>query len=119
MNNIYREQQFPFDEDMSSPSPNTTPSVVNVSSDEEGAFIVEQPMNPTDWVMQRNLGWSPASPIQVPQVPACRLEQYRELEDGLLPVEGFVFEEDTPSPMIDVDDYPLFQLATPPPSESR
>ena len=116
MNNIYRDQQFPFDEDMPSPSPNTTPSVVNISSDEEGAFMVEQPVNPMDWVLQRNPGHSTAQPIPV---PACRLEQFSDLEDGLLPIEGFLVEGELPSPILDVDDYPLFQLATPSSSGSR
>ena len=116
MDNIYRNQQFPFDEDMPSPSPNTTPSVVNISSDEEGAFTVEQPVNSMDWVLQRNPGHSTTQPIPV---PACRLSQFSDLEDGLLSIEGFVVEGELPSPILDIDDYPLFQLATPSSSESK
>ena len=110
MDNIYRDQQFPFDEDMPSPSPNTTPGVVNISSDEEGAFMVEQPVNPMDWVLQRNPGHSTAQPIPV---PACRLEQFSDLEDGLLPIEGFLVEGELPSPILRCRRLSLISISDP------
>ena len=47
------------------------------------------------------------------------MEQFDDLEDGLLPIEGIVVEGELPSPILDVDDCALFQLATPSSSGSK
>ena len=111
MESIWRQQQFEMDEDMPflESSITVTTFIVDISSDEENDApmlaagpSIWQP-NMEDWVMQRGNRGATTAPIPVPE---CRIDQYMELEDGLLPLEYVAFGETMPSPATSVHDHP-------------
>ena len=120
MESFWREQQFEMDEDMPFlESSITVPtSIVDISSDEENdaPMLAAGPSiwqsNMEEWVMQRSNGNLPTAPILVPE---CSIDQYMELEDGLLPLEYVAFGETMPSPISSARDHLPTHNVNPPP----
>ena len=69
-----------------------------------------QQSNMDNWVMQRSWGQTPTVPIQI---PTYSVDQYHELQDGMLPLGTVAFGETMPFPVPDVDDHLLIHAASP------